>query len=258
LDHLISVYEKPIVTVMDGTVMGGGVGISLPARYRIATERTRFAMPETGIGLFPDVGAGWCLPRLPGGAGAWLAYTGGRLGAIDCLGLGIATHFIASADLPSFKAALTGGDAAQGVASHVREAASDVAPMDRDLVESFFAKPSLDDVLAALGGATSDWAQAQLASIRAKSPTSLKVTERLFRLGAQAATLAEDLAIEYRLASRIALAPDFREGVRAAIVDKDNAPRWSPPSLADVTEAMVDAFFAPLPAGEEWTPLPDA
>lgn len=260
LDHLISTYEKPVVAVMDGAVMGGGVGISLPARYRIATERTRFAMPETGIGLFPDVGAGWFLPKLHGRTGLWLALTGARLGAADCELLGIATDVAPSAMLPELKAELAREPAAIERILTEFEADPGRPPIaeHRDAIDRLFAGPSVEAVLAALEADGSDWAKAQAAAMAPKSPLSAKVTFRLLAGGLEPVSLADDLEIEYRLALRLGLGADFREGVRAVIVDKDNAPRWRPATLAEVTGAMVDAVFAPLAPGEEWTPLPDA
>jgi enoyl-CoA hydratase len=258
LDHLISVYEKPVVTIMDGTVMGGGVGISLPAGYRIATERTRFAMPETGIGLFPDVGAGWFLPKLPGHAGLWMALTGARLGPADCELLGLATDVVPCGALPDLKAAIAREP--QAIERWLTEFEADAGPppeaQHRDQIARLFAGDSLEAVIAALEGEGSDWARAQLAAMAPKSPLSAKVAFRLVSGQLRPSTLAEDLAAEYRLAARLALAADFREGVRAVLVDKDNSPAWRPATLAEVDEAMVDAMFAPLPAGEEWTPLP--
>lgn len=260
LDHLISIYEKPVVTVMDGTVMGGGVGISLPARYRIATERTRFAMPETGIGLFPDVGAGWFLPKLHGRTGLWLALTGARLGPADCELLGLATDVAPSAGLEELKAEIAREpDAIERILAQF-EADPGRAPIaeHRDQIDRLFAGDSVEAIVAALQADGSDWAKAQVAAMAPKSPLSAKAAFRLIAGGLAPASLADDLTTEYRLAARLALAADFREGVRAVIVEKDNAPKWRPGRLADVSEAMVDAVFAPLADIPEWTPLPDA
>jgi enoyl-CoA hydratase len=259
LDHLISIYEKPIVTVMDGVVMGGGVGISLPARYRIATERTRFAMPETGIGLFPDVGAGWFLPRLPGRAGLWIALTGARLGAPDCHRLGLASHFVETPVLGALRAALVRGGADVGRLIGACASPPGAAPVEARLadIERLFGGLRLEDIFAALEADGGDWARAALAAVAPKSPLSAKVAFRLIAGGLQPKSLAGDLAVEYRLAARLVRRPDFREGVRAVIVDKDNRPAWRPASLAEATDDLVDEMFAPLPAGEEWTPLPN-
>ena len=256
LDHLLSIYEKPVVTVMDGVVMGGGVGISLPARFRIATERTRLAMPETGIGLFPDVGAGWRLPRLPGHAGLWIALTGARLAAADCLRLGLATHYVESVAIDALRRALArpGAD----VAGVVGACAGDPgpAPIAARLadIDRLFSSPTLEGVVAALAADGGDWAKAQAAAMAPKSPLSAKVAFRLLTQ-LDPKSLAEDLMVEYRLAWRLVARRDFLEGVRAVIVDKDNRPAWRPATLAETTDALVDEIFAPLPAGEEWTPL---
>ena len=264
LDHLISVYPKPVITVMDGVVMGGGVGISLPARYRIATERTRFAMPETGIGLFPDVGAGWFLPKLPGRTGLWIALTGARLAAADCELLGLATDVVAAERLPELKAAIAREpDAVERILTEFEiEAGRPPVGERHDEINRLFAGDSLEAVVAALEADGSDWARAQLDAMAPKSPLSAKVAFRLIAGGPKTTSggcpksLAGDLAVEYRLAARLALAADFREGVRAVIVDKDNAPAWRPASLAEVSEALVAEMFAPLPADQEWAPLP--
>jgi enoyl-CoA hydratase len=260
MNHLLSVYPKPVIAVMDGTVMGGGVGISLPARYRIATERTRFAMPETGIGLFPDVGAGWFLPKLHGRSGLWIVLTGARLGPADCELLGIATDVVPSAVVEDLKRQIAREPAA--VERILTEFESDpgIAPIGahREDIDRLFGAESLEAVFADLEAEGSEWARAQLEAMRPKSPLSAKVSFRLIAGGLKPVSLADDLVTEYRLAARVAMAHDFREGVRAVIVDKDNAPVWDPATLAGVTDAMVDAMFAALPPGEEWTPLPDA
>jgi enoyl-CoA hydratase len=256
LNHLISVYPKPVITVMDGITMGGGVGLALPSTYRIATERTRFAMPETGIGLFPDVGAGWHLPRLHGRTGLWMVLTSARLGAADCELLGIATDVVAAERLPELKAAIAREpEAIEGILTEF-EADPGRAPIGalRDDIDRLFAGDSLEAVVAALEADGAEWAQAQLEIMRPRSPLSAKVSFRLL-VQETPQSLADDLVTEYRLARRVVMQPDFTEGVRAVIVDKDNAPVWRPASLAGVSQALVDQMFAPLPAGEEWTPL---
>ncbi len=257
LDHLIFSYPKPVVTVMDGVTMGGGVGVSWTARYQVVTERTTFAMPETGIGLFPDVGSGWFLPRLPGRTGLYLALTGARLKAADCLAVGLATHFVTAADLPALKEMLA-ADAEQPE-QVLATFAADPGPAPigalRHEIDRLFAHDRVEEVMAALATDPSDWARAQAKTIATKSPTSLKVAARLLRDGAGVASFAEDLVMEHRIANRVGLGADFIEGVRAVIVDKDNAPRWDPPDLAGVTDAAIDAIFAPLGPGAEWSPL---
>jgi enoyl-CoA hydratase len=256
LNHLLMVYPKPVVAVMDGVTMGGGVGIAMPARYRIATERTRFAMPETGIGLFPDVGGGWHLPRLPGCVGLWVVLTGARLGPADCRRIGVASHYVESGRLPALKAALAraGADIDAALAEFVADPGP--APIEAQIpaIDAFFGEASVEAVVAALETDATAWAREQLAAMAPKCPLSAKVSHRL--LAGRPATFADDMVVEHRLARRVVMRPDFREGVRAVIVEKDNRPVWSPARLEDVTQAMLDEMFAPLPADEEWTPLP--
>ncbi len=257
LDHLIFGFPKPIITVMDGVTMGGGVGISWGASYRVGTERTTFAMPETGIGLFPDVGGSWFLPRLHGGAGAWLALTGARLKAAGCEILGIVTDVIPSASLSDFKTRLTTDPAA--VETLLTELQSDPGRSamieHHDEIDRLFKGDAVEEIVAALKSDGSEWALAQAAVIAGKSPTSSKVALRQLRLGGTMTDFAEAMSMEMRIASRLVMAPDFREGVRAVIVDKDNRPNWSPSSLEAVGDGRVDAIFAPLPAAQGWTPL---
>jgi enoyl-CoA hydratase len=258
LNHLLSIYEKPIVAFMDGVTMGGGLGISRPARYRIATERTRVAMPETGIGLFPDVGAGWWLPKLHGRTGLWMVLTGARLGPADCELLGLATDVVPAGQVEAVKAAIAQEPAAVERVLTEYEADAGHPPVadHRDDIDRLFAGETLEDVVAALEADGSEWALAQLEAMRPKSPMSAKVSFRLIGGGLAPASMAEDLVTEYRLSSRIVTSHDFLEGVRAVIVEKDNRPAWDPATLAGMTDARVDTLFAPLAAGEEWTPLP--
>jgi len=257
LNDLMVRFPKPIVAVMDGIVMGGGVGISDPAPIRIVTERTLYAMPETGIGLFPDVGGGWFLPRMPGQTGIWLALTGARIKAADCLPLEVGTHFIPAEQLEAFKAAMIQSDEAPGAVVARFAADPGVSPLDpyRAAMDRCFAFDTVEAIFGALEAEGTDWAQSQLEMLRSKSPQSLKVSLRQMRAGACMATFADVMAMEYALGGRIVQTHDFQEGVRSVIVDKDNDPHWDPTTLSGVTPAMLDAFFAPLPPGEAWTPL---
>jgi enoyl-CoA hydratase len=258
LNALLHGYAKPVIAIMDGVTMGGGVGLSMPARYRIATEKTTFAMPETGIGLFPDVGGGWYLPRLPGRTGLWLALTGARLKAADCLALGIATHFVESARVAELKAALVAEPEAIDAVLTRFAASPGEAPVavHRAAIDRLFASDDVEAIVAALAADGSDWAAAQLATLKTKSPQTMKVAARQLRLGAAMPSFADNMAMEYRIGARVVRRHDFIEGVRAVIVDKDNAPRWAPPTLEGVGAAMLDEIFAPLPPDQEWTPLP--
>jgi enoyl-CoA hydratase len=257
LNHLLFEYPKAVTAIVDGIVMGGGVGISEPADVRIATERTTYAMPETGIGLFPDVGGGWFLPRLPGQTGVWLALTGARLKAADTGFLGIHTHYLPTDALDAFRAILSADpaypiDVADGLEDDPGE-----APIEAYLeaIDRLFAFDTVEEIFAALEADGSDWSLAQLATLKTKSPQSLKVSLRQLRTGAKLETFAENMAMEYALGGRVVSTHDFQEGVRAVIIDKDNAPKWSPADLSGVTDATLDALFAPLPDEEAWKPL---
>jgi len=250
MNHALLTYTKPTVAVMDGITMGGGVGIALPCRYRIATENTRFAMPETGIGLFPDVGGGWYLPRLPGQVGKFLALTGARLDGAECLALGLATHYLASADVAGAIDALH--DTTDiGATLKARGVGAPVARIveNRGRIDRLFAGESVAEIMAALEADSGDWAAKELATLRSKSPLSMAVALRQLREGAAMPDFASEMAQEYAIGARMVHTHDFIEGVRALIVDKDNAPMWTP----RVDPAEVDAIFAAMPAGEEWT-----
>ena len=257
LNHLMFEYPKPITAVVDGIVMGGGVGISEPADVRIATERTTYAMPETGIGLFPDVGGGWFLPRLPGQTGVWLALTGARLKAADTVALGIHTHFVPSEGVEALKAELLAAPADPKAVADRAAGDAGPAPLDahREAIDRLFAFDTVEEIFAALEADGSDWALAQLKTLKTKSPQSLKVSLRQIRTGAGLSSFAENMAMEYALGGRVVRSHDFQEGVRAVIVDKDNAPQWSPADLSGVSDEALDALFAPLPVDEAWSPL---
>lgn len=257
LNHLLFDYPKPVVAIMDGITMGGGVGLATPARYRVATEKTTFAMPETGIGLFPDVGGGWFLPRMPGHIGLWLALTGARIKAADCELVGVATDFVESARIEELKAAIVADPAAIETLLTLFEADAGRPPLaaHQDEIDRIFGLDSLEAILAALSASGSDWANEQLKVLATKSPQTMKVALRQIRLGRQAKSFAENMAMEYRVGARVVQRHDFLEGVRAVIVEKDHAPCWNPPTPEGVSETMLDAIFAALPSTEEWTPL---
>ncbi|MEO6153737.1 MAG: enoyl-CoA hydratase/isomerase family protein [Croceibacterium sp.] len=257
LNHLLFAYPKPVVAVMDGVTMGGGVGLALPCRYRIATENTLLAMPEGAIGLFPDVGAGWYLPRLAGRIGQFLALTGARLDGAECLWAGLATHYLAGDQVAQAKARIVEAP------GDLEVALADLAPADppsarlkgnAEPIARLFAADRLEDIIAALTADPSAWAAKELKAVTAKCPATGKVALRQF--ARPESDFAAEMAREYRLAARMIMRPDFAEGVRAVLVDKDNSPRWDPARPEDVTDAMLDAIFAPLPPGEAWTPFP--
>lgn len=259
LNHLMFGYKKPIVAFMDGVTMGGGVGISQPATFRVATENTRLAMPETGIGLFPDVGGGWYLSRLEGRVGQFLALTGARLDGAECLALGLATHYLPSEALAEAKERIANEDVERidGILGTLA-----VTPPEARIIGNIaainrhFSSDRFEDIIASLEADESDaWAMKELATLRSKSPQTCKVALRQLAESAALTDFADNMAMEYRIGSRVLVRPDFTEGVRAVIVDKDSAPKWNPATPEDVTEELLDAIFAPLPAKEEWKPL---
>jgi len=257
LNHLLFTYAKPSIAFMDGITMGGGVGLSQPCRFRVATENTRFAMPETTIGLFPDVGGGWYLPRLPGRSGVFLALTGARLDGAECYALGLATHYLPSAALDSVKARIA--EDPQSLETILAEASVEPPQArilaNREKIDRLFAADSFEEIVEALESDGSDWALKELDALQAKSPQACKVSLRLLYDGARAQDFGHEMRQEYAVATRVVQRHDFVEGVRALLVDKDNRPRWNPPSPEGVSEHMIDTIFAPMPEGEEWTPL---
>jgi enoyl-CoA hydratase len=257
LNHLLQAYPKPVLAVMDGVTMGGGVGISVHGRYRIATPNTLFAMPETGIGLFPDVGASWFLPRLQGELGTFLALTGARLKGEDVLRAGIATHF-ADAEQTVELAEMLAHNGEAGLAQ-LRTQEGPIMPaaipVDQSHLLRLFGHGQVEEVLAALAEDAGEWALAQRTGLLGKSPQTLKVALRQMRVGRRLKRFVDVMAMEFRIASRVVQMHDFIEGVRALIVDKDNAPRWQHADVGAVPDSLIDAIFAPLPAQEEWQPL---
>lgn len=256
MNHKLFTYVKPTVAFMDGITMGGGVGISLPCRYRVTTENTRLAMPETGIGLFPDVGGGWYLSRLPGRMGQFLALTGHRLDGAECLALGLATHYLPSTALDEAKARIIADP--RSIDAILRDLA--VTPPEAKIIahqadiDRLFASDVLEEVFAALEADPGEWAQAQLKLLRTKSPQTMKVSLRLLHEGALMHDFADEMRQEYAVGCRVVQRHDFLEGVRAVIIDKDNAPRWNPATPEGVTDHVIDQIFAPLPDDEVWTP----
>lgn len=260
LNHQMFTYAKPIVAFMDGITMGGGVGISQPAKYRVATENTRFAMPETGIGLFPDVGGGWYLSRLGGRIGQFLALTGARLDGAECLWVGLATHYLPHDKLAEAKARIAEHpDRIAGILAEL----SVTPPKPRieanaDKIARHFASDTYEEILASLEAAASagdEWAAKECDTLGTKSPQTCKVALRQLAESAKLADFAENMRMEYRIASRVLTRPDFAEGVRAVIIDKTNDPKWNPATPEEVSEALLDSIFAPLAPDQEWKPL---
>jgi enoyl-CoA hydratase len=262
LNHLEYTYPKPGVAFMDGVTMGGGVGIACPCRYRVATERTVLAMPETTIGIFPDVGGGRYLSRLRGRLAQFLALTGARLDGAECLKLRLATHYLPSARLEEAKERIMAQPFR--VQAILDELAEDNVPPARIAanlakIDTYFASDRLEDILAALDAgaeAGDEWAATEAATIRRKSPTACKVSLKLLVESPYQLHFVDEMRMEYGIMVRMIHHPDFREGVRALLVDKDNAPRWSPATAEAVSDADVDLFFEPLPEDEAWTPTP--
>ena len=263
LNAAIKRYPKPYIALIDGIVMGGGVGISVHGSHRIAGDRFRFAMPEVGIGFFPDVGATYFLPRLPGQIGTWCALTGERLGADDGVTTGIATQRVASARFPELaealcdtalvEAILAAFRGSTGMSENPTDRAADSAPqaiVRRDVIARLFTHDRVEDILAALdaeaqAGGADAWAGATAAAIRAKAPLSLKIALAQMRRG-QHWSFEDCMRAEFRIVSRVAYGEDFYEGIRAVIIDKDNRPRWRQSSLAEVSDADVERHFAPI------------
>ena len=257
LNRAIKHYPKPYVALIDGIVMGGGVGVSVHGSHRVATERITFAMPETGIGLFPDVGGTYFLSRCPGEAGMDLALTGTRVGAADALDLGLATHRVSSerlvALIDDLAAAEYDGDAFATVdrvlTRHAGDTGEPPLAKHRPIIDRCFSGGSVDAILAALDAEGGSWAPETAATIRQKSPTSTRVAFRQIRAG-RSLDFDDCMRLEYRLVNRFMAGHDFREGVRALVIDKDQSPRWSPATLSEVTEADVDRYFETLGTGE--------
>lgn len=254
LNLRIKTYPKPYIALIDGIVMGGGVGVSQPGRYRVAGDRYLFAMPEVGIGFFPDVGATHFLPRLPDSTGIWLGLTGDRIGAGDALAIGLATHAVPSVMMTELATLLC--DGAVSVEDALARFAHTPEPVklaaDRAELASCYGAGDLAAILAALearAASGSAFATKQLSTLRAKSPTSVAIAARQMQVGARL-DFADAMRTEYRIVSRIAEGHDFYEGVRAVIIDKDNQPRWVPSRIEDVLNPDIDAYFAPLGADE--------
>jgi enoyl-CoA hydratase len=259
LNHLLFTYPKPTIAIMDGITMGGGVGIALPCDYRVATENTRLAMPETGIGLFPDVGGGWYLSRLPGRVGQFMALTGARLDGAECCYLRLATHYVEQSGLEDLvERILKAPTRVKGALGAASANLPDVKiEQNMPAISRLFASDRYEEILAALDAEESEWAESELATLSTKSPLSCKVSLRLLAEGANRASFTEEMRAEYALAGRVVRTHDFREGVHALLIHKHNQPEWDPATPEGVTDEMLDVLFAPLPETEAWTPFPE-
>jgi enoyl-CoA hydratase len=252
LNARIKRYRKPYVALIDGIVMGGGVGVSVHGSHRVAGDRFMFAMPEVGIGFFPDIGATWFLPRLPGELGSYCALTGERLNVADGVAAGVATHRVASAKFPELVEALCSAVSVDALLGAFAEPAGEGPVMARRIaIDRLLQGERVEDILgrldaeAATNGTDAAFAQATAALIRTKSPTSLKIVLAQMRRGSRL-DFTECMRTEFRIVSRVMRGHDFYEGIRAVIVDKDQAPRWQPPTLDAVSAAEVERHFAPL------------
>ncbi|MBZ9772181.1 enoyl-CoA hydratase/isomerase family protein [Mesorhizobium sp. CO1-1-8] len=250
LNATISRFPKPYIAIIDGIVMGGGVGVSAHGSHRIVTERTRLALPETGIGYFPDIGATWLLSRGPGDFGTYLGLTGEQIGAADAIEAGLADVFVPSAELAALVdalSALPSGSGQEEIDTALQRFSqpSPPAASNRAAIDRLFAHDSLEAIVAALDAEDSAFAHGTRSVLLTKSPLSLKLTLRLLRLGRTSSTLKACLEREFAAAGKILSTRDFYEGIRAAVIDKDRSPNWSPDSLAAVTDDMVDAYLEP-------------
>ena len=261
LNHLEYTYPKPGVAFMDGITMGGGAGIACPCRFRIATERTMLAMPETTIGLFPDVGGGRYLSRLRGRMAQFLALTGARLDGAECLRLRLATHYLPSSRLEEAKERIMAQPfRVEAILDELSEEQVPEARIARNIarIDRYFASDRLEDILAALdegAGEGDEWAATEAATIRKKSPMACKVSLKMLRESPYQLHFVDEMRMEYGIMVRMIRHPDFREGVRALLIDKDNAPGWHPTKAEVIGDRDVEAFFEPLPVEEQWRPF---
>jgi len=267
VDYAIATWDKPQISLWDGLVMGGGAGISIHGKYRVSTENTTFAMPETAIGFFPDVGSLWWMPRmlLPPMA-RYIALTGARLKAPDLLYSGLATHYVPSSRLSELEKALVDvtlkegeGDVVASVLMSFHEDPptkpqdSFLAQHKRSITAAFENATTVEEIIVGLENLDSDFGKETLDTLAKMSPTSLKVTLEGLKRGGYTTSIGEDLQMEYRISQAFMReGSDFYRGIRAALVDKDGNPGWSPAKLEDVTAEEVESYFAPLGEGKEW------
>src|SRR3954454_22008011 len=257
LNARIAKFPKPYVAFMDGIVMGGGVGLSAHASHRVVTEKTKLAMPEVGLGFFPDVGGTWLLAHAPGEIGTYFGLTGQTMNGPDAVYAGFADAVVPSGKLPALREALINleaGVSKAGITSLIDsfatgETAGPVSAL-RPQIDRWFAHDRMQDIFAALERDGSELAQSTLKTLNEKSPRGMVVTLKLLRLARQSSSLEECLVREYRAALEVFASDDFREGVRAAVIDKDRNPKWSPPRIEDVTPEMLAPYFASLGSDE--------
>ena len=253
MNRRIHNYLKPYIALMDGITMGGGVGISVHASHRVATERLLFAMPETGIGFYPDVGTTYTLSRLPHKIGYFLALTGARITLQDCIAVGLVDYALTAEQFPELIYALAdtrfGEDERETVTQIIKKMALATGESTvwerRDVIEDCFSKKTVEKIMADLEKNTDSWCQEIATVMKTKSPTSLKVTLRALQ-EANELDFNEAIQNEFRLTNHFLEEHDFFEGVRAVLIDKDQSPHWKPAKLADVTQSVVENYFTPL------------
>lgn len=250
LNRMIATSPKPYIAFIDGIVMGGGAGVSINGSHRIAGEGMQFAMPEVGIGFFPDVGATYFLPRLKGYSGTYLGLTGDRIGANDCVNAGVATAKVAADQFETVFDRLANGEAIDDVLADLSTKPEEgVLDPLMPLIDRVFCLDSVDAIMMALEKDATDDALQILSTMRQKSPTSLKIALRQMRVGAKM-SIEEALQTEFRIVHRIRDGVEFYEGIRAAVIDKDRNPQWKPSTLDGVSDAVVDSYFAPIDGGD--------
>ena len=256
LNHRVFTFPKPYISLINGIVMGGGKGISAHGSHRVVTENTLFAMPETNIGFFPDVGGGYFLPRCPGQTGTYLAMTSKRVKAIDTIYVGFATQYVPAANLNAVVQALASmkWDTRKKPQTQVTKAIdefsaeppgdSEIAPY-RTQIDRCFAFDRVEDIFDSLRKDGSPWADETLKTLYGMSPTSLKIALRQIRLGAKM-PFAQVMTMEYRISQACTRGHDFYEGIRAALIDKDRQPKWKPSKIADVPDQEIEKYFSSL------------
>lgn len=246
LDAAISRYPKPFVALMDGLVLGGGIGLSAHGGIRVVTERTRVGMPEVSIGFFPDVGGTYLLARAPGELGTHLGLTGGTASGADAIALGIADHFVPSERIAELAAALETRNADEVLAEFAITPPASELLAQRSWIDAAYAGDDAEAIVERLETSGEPAAQEAAATIRTKSPTSVALTLAALRRSAALTSLDAALDQDFRVATRVSRGSEVVEGIRAQVIDKDRAPKWSPATLADVTAASIDEHFAPL------------
>ncbi|KAH7864283.1 hypothetical protein Vadar_027772 [Vaccinium darrowii] len=268
MNYVMATYNKPQVSILNGIVMGGGAGASIHGRFRVATEKSVFAMPETALGLFPDVGASYFLPRLPGFFGEYLSLTGTRLDGAEMLACGLATHFVPEARLSLLEEALCNANSSDPdiISAIIDEFSQQPRLKEKsvyhllDIINNYFSRRTVEEIILALEreavNTNDSWISSTIKSLKAASPTSLKITLRSIREG-RLQGVGQCLISEYRMVCHVVqgkLSKDFMEGCRAILLDKDKNPKWIPSKLELVSDEMVDQYFSKLD-DEDWEDL---